>query len=92
MKQSLLILSFLFSFGAFTQTDTTTSNLEQYIFAIHERVINDPSMQSDYFNPQDTASLPIGMVKQIGSVIFAICIDSAYYAPLSEYNGILTKR
>lgn len=88
MKQSLLILSFLFSVGAFTQTDTATSTLEQYIFAVHERVINDPSMQTDYFNPQDTASLPIGMVKQIGNVIYAICIDSAFYTPEGSYFNV----
>lgn len=88
MKQPLLIL-FLFICKAFTaQTDTSTSALERHILALHERIMNDPSMQSDYFNPQDSASLPIGIVKKIGGTIYAICIDSAYYTTQGSYFNV----
>ena len=88
MKQPLLIL-FLCAFQAFTaQTDTITSSLERHIFALHEQVMNDPSMQSEYFNSQDSASLPVGIVKQIGGTIYAICIDSAFYTPQGAYFNV----
>lgn len=88
MKQTLPFLSFLFCLNFFAQTDTTTSALERHIFALHERVMNDPSIQSDYFNPQDSASLPVGIVKQIGGTIYAICIDSAFYTPQGAYFNV----
>lgn len=85
MKQLLLFFSFLAAFGLFAQSDTASSSLQNKIFALHERVMNDPNMQTETFNPQDSTSLPIGIVKEIGGVIYAICIDSARYTPQGAY-------
>lgn len=88
MKSILIILSLMVWHCSFAQSDTTTTALERRIFALHERVVNDPSLQTTYFNPQDTASLPIGIVRQIGNVIYAICIDSAFYTPQGAYFNV----
>jgi len=89
MKQLLFIF---FSYLAFTsvyaQSDTTASPLEQRIFALHERVLNDPKLQTDHFSSTDTTTLPIGIVKQINGVVYAICIDSAKYTPQGAFFNV----
>ena len=84
----LLIISFFSSSFLIAQTDTTTSALERKIFALHERIVNDPALQTDHFNSMDSTSLPIGIVKQIGSIVYAICIDSAVYTPEGAYFNV----
>lgn len=44
-------------------------------------VRNNPSKQTSSFNASDTASLPIGICKKIGEIIYIICIDSARFTP-----------
>ncbi|MES2555561.1 MAG: hypothetical protein V4604_05380 [Bacteroidota bacterium] len=85
MKLPLLILFLCFASFLHAQTDTTTTALERKIFALNDRVINDPSLQTDHFSSGDSSSLPIGIVRNIGNVIYAICIDSAYYTPDGAY-------
>jgi len=89
MKQLLFII---FSYLAFTsvhaQSDTTASPLEQRIFALHERVMNDPKLQTDHFSSTDTTTLPIGIIKEINGVVYAICIDSAKYTPQGAFFNV----
>ncbi len=40
-----------------------------------------PAKQTDNFSPTDHASLPIGICKKIGEIIYVICIDSARFTP-----------
>jgi len=85
MKQTLFILFICLTPTFWAQTDTTTTALERKIFALHDRVVNDPALQTDNFSPSDSSSLPIGIVKRIGNVVYAICIDSAFYTPDGSY-------
>ncbi|MBI3240571.1 MAG: hypothetical protein HYZ43_17285 [Flavobacteriia bacterium] len=85
MKQTLFILFICLAPTFWAQTDTTTTLIERKTFALCDRILNDPSLQTDHFNSTDSSSLPIGIVKQIGNVIYAICIDSAYYRPDGAY-------
>jgi hypothetical protein len=85
----LLVLPTLYAVNSlYAQTDTTTTALERHIFALHERVVNDESLQTDHFNPSDSSSLPIGIVKRIGNVVYAICIDSAIYNPNGAFFSV----
>lgn len=89
MKQLLVtFFSFLIVASLVAQTDTTHHTLEDRIFSLHERIVNDPSMQTDQFSSQDTTTLPIGIVKRINGVVYAICIDSAKYTPQGAYFNV----
>ena len=88
MRQSLIIFLTLFSFQILGQSDTTTSNLYQKIISLDEAIRNDPSKQTTNFNPSDSASLPIGIVRQIGNTKYIICIDSAYFTPQGAFFNV----
>lgn len=89
MKQLLFIFfSSLVLTPVFGQTDTTHHTLEDRIFSLHERIVNDPSLQTDHFSSTDSTSLPIGIVREIGGVVYAICIDSAKYTPQGAYFNV----
>lgn len=91
MKSSVcLIICFLFTVSASkAQEDTAaTNNLYNRILSLDEEVRNDPSRQTTNFNPSDTASLPIGIVREIGNTKYIICIDSAYFTPDGAFFNV----
>ncbi len=81
-----LFLSFVAVFfitTARTQGDSTSIlNFYNHILSIDSTIRNNPARQTTSFSSTDTSSLPIGIVKEIGGVIYAICIDSARFTPL----------
>lgn len=81
----LTLLVFFFGHLVYAQTDTSENVLVNNILSLCERVENDPNLQSNHFNPGDTSSLPIGIVKQVGNSIIIICIDSAKYTPQGAF-------
>lgn len=73
MHKLLFGLLLFFASSSFAQTapkDTTGINaLYNKILNLDETVRNEPSRQVSNFNPSDTASLPIGIEKEIGNSI-----------------------
>ncbi|MDG1332051.1 MAG: hypothetical protein P8P74_06965 [Crocinitomicaceae bacterium] len=91
----LLLLTILFfATPTFSQTDSTsvdTSGLNALynkILNIDETVRNNPNRQVSNFNPSDTASLPIGIVSEIGETKYVICIDSAHFTPQGAFFNV----
>lgn len=81
MKPLFLSFVALFFINFAQGQSSEVENLYNRILALDSTVLNDPSKQTANFNPTDTSSLPIGIVKEIGGVIYAICIDSARFTP-----------
>lgn len=77
------------TFGQNSQ-DTTDQleNLYNKILNLDNEVRNDPSRQVSNFNPSDTASLPIGIVKSVGESKYIICIDSAHFTPQGAFFNV----
>lgn len=92
MHKLLFGLLLFFASSSFAQTapnDTTGINaLYNKILNLDETVRNEPSRQVSNFNPSDTASLPIGIVKEIGNSIYIICIDSAWFTPQGAFFNV----
>lgn len=89
MRTPLLLLLLLFSTPVFSQSDTSAMNsLYNKILTLDQTVRNDPARQVSNFNPSDTASLPIGIVKKIGETIYIICIDSAHFTPQGAFFNV----
>lgn len=88
-QQALLIILLLFTTPTLCQTDSSEiSNLCNRILTLDQTIRNDPSRQVSNFNPSDTASLPLGIVKQIRQTIYIICIDSAYFTPQGAFFNV----
>ena len=64
------------------------SELYNRIISLDEEIRNNPAAQANNFNPQDSASLPIGIVKEIGNTIYIICIDSARFTPQGAFFSV----
>lgn len=91
MPGLLLLILLLFATPTFSQNsqDTTgISGLYNKIISLDETVRNNPNRQVSNFNPSDTASLPIGIVKEIGQTKYIICIDSAYFTPQGAFFNV----
>ena len=58
------------------------------ILSLDEEIRNNPGAQANNFNPEDSASLPIGIVKEIGNTIYIICIDSARFTPQGAFFSV----
>lgn len=88
-KLSVLIAFFLISINAKSQNDSSAiQGLIDRIVSLDEEIRNNPALQVDNFNPNDSASLPIGIVKEIGNTIYAICIDSARFTPQGAFFSV----
>lgn len=77
----LFLLGHFFTLSlAFGQQDSSAVKaLYDRIISLDEDIRNKPSRQVSNFTPSDTASLPIGIVKEIGGTVYIICIDSAHF-------------
>jgi len=95
-KIHIRLLVLLISFGSYGQQDTTSvpqdssaiQGLYNRILSLDQEIRNNPLMQTLNFNPLDTASLPVGIVKEIGNVIYVICIDSAKFTPQGAFFNV----
>lgn len=86
LRSFLLLFLLLKTALSFGQADTSAAGrLESYILSVSEEIENNPSRQSNYFNPSDSTSLPIGIIKEIGGTKYIICIDSARYTPQGAF-------
>lgn len=88
MRTYLIILFAFFSASGYAQNDTTTNALYQKIVGLDSMVRNDLSRQTTSFNPSDTSSLPIGIVKEIGNSKYIVCIDSAWFTPDGAFFNV----
>lgn len=88
MKAILINLLLLFSGFIFAQNDTSSVSLYQKIISLDEEIRNDPSRQTSSFNPSDTTSLPIGIVKPIGNTLYIVCVDSAWFTPDGAFFNV----
>ena len=72
-----------------SQEDTTAiQKLYNRIISLDEDVRNNPNSLVNNFNPTDSASLPIGIVKEIGNTVYAICIDSARFTSEGAFFSV----
>jgi len=85
-----LLAVLLVSTSLFAQTSDTTGleGLYNKIISLDEEIRNSPMQQVSNFNPADSASLPIGIVKEIGQTKYIICIDSAYFTPQGSFFNV----
>lgn len=94
--QNFLLTFFLLSVftvtnGQTSDTNTVNSDASSLInkaLTLDSLIRNNPAMQTSSFNPQDSTSLPIGIVKKIGETIYIICIDSAYFTPQGAFFSV----
>lgn len=97
---TFLISCSLFPLICIAQSGTNSSNdsiptdssgvsaLYNRIISLDEEIRNNPGAQANNFNPQDSATLPIGIVKEIGNTIYIICIDSARFTPQGAFFSV----
>ncbi|MEX1191468.1 MAG: hypothetical protein WEA99_05800 [Brumimicrobium sp.] len=87
----LLSLFSVFSNGQSSDTTAINQEIENLInkaITLDSTIRNNPSMQTLSFNPQDSTSLPVGIVKEIGQTKYIICIDSAYFTPQGAFFSV----
>lgn len=97
---SLFLFASICCVSSFAQTGVPTSNdtiavdtseintLYNRILSLDDEIRNNPGAQANNFNPQDSSSLPIGIVKEIGNTIYVICIDSAKFTPQGAFFNV----
>ena len=97
---SLFLFASICCISSFAQTGATGSNdstavdssginsLYNRILSLDDEIRNNPGAQANNFNPQDSSSLPIGIVKEIGNTIYVICIDSAKFTPQGAFFNV----
>ncbi|MBL6448455.1 hypothetical protein JMN32_19235 [Fulvivirga sp. 29W222] len=81
------VITILCAYGETYITDSTTSdttNLEAKIHALHEKVVSEDRLTTS-FKETDLASLPIGIVKNIGGKRYIIAIDKARFTPQGAF-------
>lgn len=83
-----LAILLLIGNSAFSQDTSGVNALYNKILNLDDKVRNNPNRQVSNFNPSDTASLPIGIVKEIGQTKYIICIDSAYFTPQGAFFNV----
>ena len=90
LKLPLTLFICLIGLLVFSQSvDSLESNsLYNKILSLDQNVRNNPGKQVSNFNPSDTTSLPIGIVKEIGQIKYIICIDSAFFTPTGAYFNV----
>lgn len=89
MKFGFLVFLTFLSLATYAQQDTSAiSGLYNRILSLDEEIRNSPARQTSSFNPSDSASLPIGIVREIGNTKYIICIDSAYFTPDGAFFNV----
>ncbi len=78
MKTPLSILFFLLFGNLFSQSDSIIDPLQTKVLSICSKVENENRIAGN-MDPDSAASLPFGIVKEIGSTRYIIAIDSAKF-------------
>lgn len=80
-KRLLFIVFYLlFDFTGNSQIDSVSlAQTRSRAYTLDSIIRANPDKQTDNFSPTDHASLPIGICKKIGDIIYVICIDSARF-------------
>lgn len=85
MMRHLFLLFSLLPFYGFSQEDTSAYNpLQKKVFSIINKV-EEENRISDHLDPEALNSLPIGIIKEIGTTRYIIAIDSAVFKPTGAY-------
>lgn len=88
MRFLLLFIVTIIAHIVVSQQDTTSQGLYNKIISLDETIRNDVSKQTSSFNPNDDATLPIGIVREIGNSKYIICIDSAWFTPDGAFFNV----
>ncbi len=78
MKLFHLYIFLFFSGNLFSQIDSTINPMQSMVLSICNKVENENRLAGN-MNPDSAASLPFGIVKEIGSTRYIIAIDSAKF-------------
>jgi len=84
----LIVCCLLLSCGVSRAQEDSTQTLYNKIISLDETIRNDVSKQTNSFNPSDTASLPIGIVREIGNAKYIVCVDSAWFTPDGAFFNV----
>lgn len=81
----------MFSAPAQSNLPKDTSKVRQMVdraLTLDSLIRTSPEKQTSSFNPADSTSLPVGIVKEIGQTKYIICIDSAYFTPQGAFFSV----
>lgn len=84
MRKYLLYLFLTLPFTAFSQADTVYDAMQQKVFSVIEKVKSE-QRYTDALDAEALTSLPIGIIKEIGTTRYIIAIDSAVFKPNGAY-------
>lgn len=84
MRKIGIIIAFLIPFASFSQTDTVYNAIQQKVFSLIEKVKSEHRF-TDVLDAEALNSLPIGIIKEIGTTRYIIAIDSAVFKPNGAY-------
>ena len=84
MRKIGFILAVLFPFNVFSQADTVYDAIQQKVFSVIEKVKSEHRF-IDLLDAESLTSLPIGIIKEIGTTRYIIAIDSAVFKPNGAY-------
>ncbi len=84
MRKIGFILAVLFPFNVFSQADTVYDAIQQKVFSVIEKVKSEHRF-TDVLDAEALTSLPIGIIKEIGTTRYIIAIDSAVFKPNGAY-------
>lgn len=86
-KQITYIVFFSLLFISTVLRSQNDSMLVNYIVSLDQKV-QDEHREIGALDPDSISSLPIGIVKQLGVIKYAICIDSARFTPgMSKFSA-----
>ena len=92
MKYCIVIFSLLCNVIQLSaQQDSIADPLQSYILSLHNKVTTENKIVGE-MDPDSSANLPFGIVKEVGATRYIICIDSAEYrnnsASMSAYMAM----
>jgi|GEM_PF-5305182 len=96
LKQFLLVFLLILSGSLFSQEPAipepgeVPSELEKKINGLVDQIKNNPNLQAGSIPADSMPSLPIGIVKPIGSNVYCIAIDSAFFKQDKAYFSAYT--
>ncbi len=75
---AFVAITFLLTGNLFSQVDSTINPAQSYVLSICNKVESEDRLAGN-MNPDSAASLPFGIVKEIGTTRYIIAIDSAKF-------------
>lgn len=84
MRKLILFIFFILPFHAYSQQDTVYDEIQQKVFSVIEKVKSE-SRFTDVLDAEALTSLPIGIIREIGTTRYIIAIDSAIFKPNGAY-------